>query len=154
MPSGSKNYETKRVIMVKVCNCYKSRNNQLYYLWSMYFFNWTISVTYLTKTSKYPSSSMKKHNSCPLAGRVSLRLVNPYRHFLKPQILDEELWVCPQNLSSLHVPHKVQLSADAKVFQNLSLFKGKEDRELTREILCFPKERNCVPKSCIFREVI
>lgn len=154
MPSGSKNYETKRVIMVKVCNCYKSRNNQLYYLWSMYFFNWTISVMYLTKTSKYPSSSMKKHNSCPLAGRGSLRLVNPYRHFLKPQILDEELWVCPQNLSSLHVPHKVQLSADAKVFQNLSLFKGKEDRELIREILCFPKERNCVPKSCIFREVI
>lgn len=103
---------------------------------------------------------MKKHNSSPLGGRWSLGLVNPYRHFLKPQILDEELWVCPQILSSLHVPHKAQLSADANVFQNLSLFKGKENREVTLEILYFPKERNCVdgkvmvPKSCIFREII
>lgn len=103
---------------------------------------------------------MKKHNSSPLAGRWSLRLVNPYRHFLKPQILDEELHVCPQSLSSLHVPYKIHLSADANVFQNLSLFKGKENRELTREILYFPKETNCVdsklmvPKSCIFRVVM
>lgn len=103
---------------------------------------------------------MKKHNSSPLAGRWSLRLVNPYRHFLKPQILDEELRVRPQSLSSLHVPDKVHLRADANVFQNPSLFKGKEKRELTREILCFPKETNCVdgkltvPKSCIFRAVM
>lgn len=161
MPSsGSKNYEIEPVVIFKVCNCYRSRNNQLYLLWSMYFFNWNISGRYLTKTSKYPSSSMKKHNSSPLAGRWSLRLVNPYRHFVKPQILDEELWVCPQSFSSLHVPHKAHLAADAKVFQNLSLFKGKENRELTQETLCFPKERKCVdskftvPKSCVLRAVI
>lgn len=161
MPSsGSKNYKIEPVVIFKVCNCYRPRNNQLYYLWNMYFFNWNISARYLTNASKYPSSSMKKHNCSPLAGRWSLRLVNPYWHVLKPQIFDEELWVRPRSLSSLHVPHKAHLSADAKVLQNLSLFKGKENRDLTQETLYFPKERNCVDsklmvhKSCIFKAVI
>jgi len=69
---------------------------------------------------------MEKHYSSPWAGRWSLGLVNPYRHFLKPQVLNEELLVCSQSLNTLHVPNKADLTADANLFQNVSLFKHKK----------------------------
>lgn len=97
------------------------------------------SDSYLTNTSKCPSSSMEKHNSPPLAGSWSLRLINPYRHIPKTQVLDEELLVCSRSPYTLHVPDKVNLTADPNLFQNLSLFKGKKNREFTQKILYFPK---------------
>lgn len=89
---------------------------------------------------------MEKHYSSPWAGRWSLGLVNPYRHFLKAQVLNEELLVCSQSLNALHVPNKADLATDANLFQNLSLFKHiqKKNREFTQEILYFSVQRNCV----------
>lgn len=87
---------------------------------------------------------MEKHNSSPLAGRWNLGLIDPYRHRIKPQVLDEELWVHSYRHSILYVPYEAKLTADANFFQNLSLFKGEENREFTQELLYFPKQRHCM----------
>lgn len=53
------------------------------------------SSKYLTKTSKYPASSVKEDESSPSPIRGSFRLIHPHRYFVKLQILDKELWIHP-----------------------------------------------------------
>lgn len=53
------------------------------------------SRKYLTKTSKYPASSMKEDDTSPSPIRGSFRLINPHRYFVKLQILDKKLWIHP-----------------------------------------------------------